>query len=356
MVRLGTGLTKFGLSARLPIKGLIKNTIYAQFCGGETIEESQPTINELANFGIGTILDYSVEGAEDETSFEYTTQEIIKTIHKSKGNKDIPFCVFKPTGLAKTKLLEKIQTGAALSEKEKIEWQAVKERVNRICSEAYAHDVRLFLDAEESWIQDPIDQLAYEMMAMYNKEQVIIYNTFQMYRHDMLKNMKQAHQQAMADGYQLGVKMVRGAYMEKERERAQEFGYPSPIQPDKASTDRDFNAALLYCIENIDTISLCSGSHNEDSNYYLAELMAKHKLPANDERIYFAQLYGMSDNISFNLALAGYNVAKYVPYGPVKSVMPYLFRRAEENTSIAGQTSREFTLVKKELTRRKTQK
>lgn len=356
MVNAGTFFTNLALNLKLPVKGAIKNTIYEQFCGGETIEESQPTIDELAAFNIGTILDYSVEGATTTKGFETTTAEIIKTIHKAKGNAHIPFCVFKVTGLATFDLLEKVQRKEQLTEQDEKEWAAVQERVGRICNEAFENDVRIFIDAEESWIQDAIDGLAYSMMEKYNQQKAIVYNTYQMYRHDMMANLKKAFQYAAAGNYWLGVKLVRGAYMEKERERALEMGYPSPIQPTKQASDDDYNAALKFCIDNKQRVALCSGSHNEYSNYYLALLMHKHSMPNNDERVYFAQLYGMSDNISFNLANKGYNVAKYVPYGPVEAVMPYLFRRAAENTSIAGQTGREFSLIKAELNRRKNSK
>jgi proline dehydrogenase len=354
LVNVGKSLTKLGLGLKLPIKGIIKNTIYAQFCGGETIEGSQPTINELAEFNIGTILDYSVEGATTSKGFEQTTNEIIKTIQKAKNNPQIPFCVFKMTGLITADILEKVQSKQTLNQEDASQWEAAKQRVYRICKEAYDSNVRIFIDAEESWIQEPIDALAYEMMSQFNKERAIVYNTYQMYRHDMLANLKKAFQHAAAGNYWLGVKLVRGAYMEKERDRAEKKGYASPIQPNKEATDNDFNTALKFCIDNKQRVALCSGSHNEYSNYYLALLMHKHSLPAKDERVYFAQLYGMSDNISFTLAHQGYNVAKYVPYGPVEELMPYLFRRAEENTSIAGQTSREFGLIKKERARRKT--
>ncbi len=240
-----------------------------------------------------------------------------------------------------------------LTENEQKEWADVKERVNRICNEAYSHQVRIFIDAEESWIQDPIDQLTYQMMELYNKDKIIVYNTYQMYRQDMLDNLKKAHKAAKEAGYLIGAKLVRGAYMEKERERAKELGYESPIQPNKDASDKAYNDALKFCIEHIDKIALCSGSHNDYSNLYLTELMREKGIPVNDERVYSAQLYGMSDHISFNLANHGYNVAKYLPYGPVEFVMPYLFRRAEENTSIAGQTGRELSLIKKEISRRK---
>lgn len=355
LVKVGSALTKFALKIHLPIKGIIRSTVYEQFCGGETIEDSEPTIQELAQFNIGTILDYSVEGATTEKGFESTANEIIKTIEKAAISKHIPFSVFKVTGIASTPLLEKVQSKAKLTDAEVKAFQGIRERVDRICGKAYEHSVRIFVDGEESWIQDVIDDLVYEMMEKYNKEQVIVYNTYQMYRHEMLGKLRNAHQLATMKQFYLGAKLVRGAYMEKERERAEKMGYPDPINLTKEATDKDYNDALKFCLNSKARVALCSGSHNEYSNYYLTVLMEKHSVKRNDPNVFFAQLYGMSDNISFNLAKEGYNVAKYVPYGPIVHVMPYLFRRAEENTSVAGQSSREFTLVKREMDRRKNQ-
>lgn len=352
LVTIGTFMIESALKLGLPIEGLIKNTLFKQFCGGENIEESEATIEALAAYNIGTILDYAVEGEKTEAGFNKTTDEIIKTIEKAKGTAAIPFCVFKVTGLASGTILAKKQTGV-LNEEEAQSYEDIVGRVEKICKTAYENKVRIFIDGEESWMQDTIDELAYAMMKKYNKEQPIVYNTYQMYRKGMLAKLKIAFQYAVTDQHFLGVKLVRGAYMEKERARAREEGYEDPIQPNKAATDEDYNKALKYCLDNKQRIALCSGSHNEYSNYYLFLLMDKHGLSNNDERVYFAQLYGMSDNISFNLAKAGYNVAKYVPYGPIKAVMPYLFRRAGENTAISGQSSRELLLIKKELKRRK---
>jgi proline dehydrogenase len=354
LVNLGTSFIKSALKIRLPIKGVIRKTIFDHFCGGETIEDSEKTLQELGKFNVGTILDYSVEGEKSDKGFEKTTLEILRTIEKAKVSPSIPFCVFKVTGLASSGLLEKVQSKPKeLTEREIEAYQKVRERVDRICKAAHDSNVKIFVDAEESWIQNPIDQLVYEMMEMYNTKKAIVWNTFQMYRRDMLSNLMEAHEVAVKSGYFLGAKLVRGAYMEKERERATENGYPDPIQPDKQSTDDDFNRAINFCFEHIGRIEFCCASHNEYSNFYLTLLMRKYNVLENDKRIFFAQLYGMSDNISFNLANTGYNVAKYVPYGPVEAVMPYLFRRAEENTSISGQTSREFNLVRKEINRRK---
>ncbi|MDO1445016.1 proline dehydrogenase family protein [Rhodocytophaga aerolata] len=355
LVSTGTFFMKAALKFGLPIKSPIKHTLFEQFCGGESIAECEDAIQELANYHIKTILDYSVEGEKTEAGFDATTQEILATIDRAKGDPNIPFSVFKVTGIAATRLLEKKQSDSPLSEAEKISFAKVANRVDTICKRAHENNVRIFIDGEESWIQETIDELAYEMMRKYNKEQPIIYNTFQMYLTASLNKLKDALHNAVMHNYYLGAKLVRGAYMEKEREEARRRGIPDPVQPDKESTDEDFDKALLFCMNEKQRIAICSGSHNEHSNYYLTVLMDKHGLAPNDSRVYFAQLYGMSDHISYNLAKAGYNVAKYVPYGPIESVMPYLFRRAEENTSIAGQSSREFNLIQKELRRRKAQ-
>jgi proline dehydrogenase len=346
---------KAALKFGLPVKSPIKHTLFEQFCGGESIQECEAAIQDLASYHIKTILDYSVEGEKTEAGFDATTHEILATIERAKGDTNIPFSVFKVTGLASTELLEKKQSGLPLTDAEKISYERVLKRVDTICKRAHENNVRIFIDGEESWIQETIDELAYEMMRKYNKEQPIVYNTFQMYLTASLNKLKEALHDAVMHNYYLGAKLVRGAYMEKEREEARRRGLADPIQPDKESTDRDFDKALLLCMNEKQRIALCSGSHNEHSNYYLTVLMEKHGLAPNDTRVYFAQLYGMSDHISYNLAKAGYNVAKYVPYGPIESVMPYLFRRAEENTSISGQSSREFKLIQTELRRRKAQ-
>jgi proline dehydrogenase len=352
--KIATGSVKLALALHLPVKWVIKNTIFSLFCGGETIEDSQRTIANMGKFGLGTILDYSVEGEKTEEGFEHTKEELLRTVMQAKKNEHIPFCVFKVTGLGAFDLLAKVQRKDQLDDEEQAAYARVRERVQLICQKAFDENTAILIDAEETWVQDTIDDLAYEMMGQFNKEEAIVFNTFQMYRVDMVQNLKNAFQNAARDGYYLGAKLVRGAYMEKERERAEEMNYPSPIQPDKATTDTDFDKGLKFCIDNKQRVSLVCGSHNEYSNYYLAMLMEKHNMHPNDARVCFAQLYGMSDNISYNLAKAGYNVAKYVPYGPVKSVMPYLLRRADENTSVAGQSSRELTLIRKELKRRRS--
>ena len=353
---LGTKSVKLALKLNLPIKNMIKNTVFQQFCGGENIDQCQETIEKLAKFGIKAILDFAVEGAETEESYDYTSQEIIRTIVKAKESTSIPFSVFKPTGLGSKYILEKMQLNQKLTDNEKESFESIRQRFDNICGTAFRNDVRIMVDSEDSWYQDPIDDLVYEMMVKYNKKKTIVYNTYQMYRKKMLDNLKKAFLMAARENIYLGAKLVRGAYMEKERERADEMGYEDPILSDKQSTDNAYDAALKFCIDNKQRIALVSGSHNEYSNYYLTVLIDKYGINKNDPNVYFAQLYGMSDHISFNLAEAGFNVVKYVPYGPIKEVMPYLFRRAEENTSIAGQSSREFLLIKRELKRRKNLK
>ncbi|NMM49393.1 proline dehydrogenase family protein [Marinigracilibium pacificum] len=352
LVKVGTFFMKSAIKINFPVKPFIKWNVFQQFCGGESIKDCEHTINLLKSRGVGTILDYSVEGEKSEKGFEATTKEILKTIDRSAGSKEIPFSVFKVTGIGAFDLLAKVQAEEKLSSKEQEAFKKLKERFHRICKYAYDNDVRILVDAEETWIQKVIDDLTYEMMALYNKEKAIIYNTYQMYCRASLKNLKDAFHDATMHQYWLGAKLVRGAYMEKERDRAEEMGYPDPIQPTKQASDDDFNSALKFCTDNKQRIAVICGSHNAYSNSLLTELMDKHSVKHDDERFYFAQLYGMSDNISFNLADRGFNVVKYVPYGPVQSVMPYLVRRAEENTSIAGQSSREYTLVSTEMKRR----
>ncbi|MFN4812704.1 MAG: proline dehydrogenase family protein [Bacteroidota bacterium] len=354
-VKIGKRFTNIAFSLRLPISGLIKATIFKQFCGGENIDDCANAIKALGDYKIGTILDYSVEGKEAEEEFDKTAGETLDTIKRAAGDSNIPFCVFKVTGLARFALLEKVSAQAQLNTQEEKEWQRVKDRVLRICAQAATTGVPIFIDAEESWIQGAIDALADEMMSQFNKQKAIVYNTVQLYRKDRLEFIKKSHSLAQKNTYLLGLKLVRGAYMEKERERATTMNYQNPIQNSKEDSDRDYNAALDYCLEHINEIAICAGTHNEKSSLHLVELMKKFKVPANDNRVYFSQLLGMSDHISYNLAQAGYNVAKYVPYGPVKDVLPYLIRRAEENTSVKGQTGRELSLIIKEKQRRKKQ-
>ena len=351
---LATNFVKVSLALHLPVKGIIRNTVFEHFCGGETVNESAKMIKKLGQLNVGTILDYSVEGEKDEVGFDKTTAEILATFDAAKNSQSIPFCVFKTTGLGHGDLLAKVQAKTSLSTEETTAVERIQNRVDSICKKAFEFQIPVLIDAEDSWIQNPIDELAYKMMQKYNQEKAIVFNTFQMYRTDMFDNLKKALQAAEKDNYFLGVKMVRGAYMEKEAERAEKLGYANPIHSTKEATDDCFNKGLSFCIDHKQRVSLMCGSHNEYSNQYLTELMRKQGMKNDDKRVWFAQLLGMSDNISFNLAKAGYNIAKYVPYGPVESVMPYLLRRASENTSVAGQSSRELTLIRKELKRRKT--
>ena len=355
MVRFGKWATNVALRLKLPIKAIIKKTIFRQFCGGESIQESLKASKTLASRNVKTILDYSIEGKTKEEDFDKTVQEIIGTIREGENNKNIPFAVFKVTGICLHDILKKSNDGIEnLSTEEKKDYDKLKERVSIICSEAYNRNVPIFIDAEESWIQNTIDRLAYEMSVKFNQKTAIVYNTVQLYRHDRLVFLKSEIARADKENFKLGVKLVRGAYMEKERARAEEQGYPSPIQPNKDAADKDFNASLKVVIERIDRVSFCAGTHNEESSMLLVKLLKEYGVDSSDPRAYFAQLLGMSDHISFNLADNDLMVAKYVPYGPIKEVLPYLIRRADENTSVTGQTGRELSLIMKERKRRKT--
>jgi len=350
---LGSGAAKFALSLGLPVEGLIKATIFEQFCGGETIEECEPTVETLGRSHIGAILDYSVEGKSTEEAFDYTRDEIIRTIDRAKDDPNIPFAVFKVTGVAPLGTLERLSKRKKLDAKSQAKCERIHKRVGEICEYAYSVGQPVFIDAEDSWIQDAIDRLAVDMMEKYNRERAIVFNTLQMYRTDRLQYLKDARRQAKLDGYILAVKLVRGAYMEKERDRAKEMGYASPIHETKAATDADYNAALEYCMRHVQDISFVAATHNEISSKRLTALMNEMGIPPNHPNIFYSQLYGMGDTISYVLAANGYNVSKYVPYGPVADTIPYLIRRAEENSSAAGQVSRELEMISKELKRRK---
>lgn len=355
LIKYGPGLASWSLKIGLPIKGLLRKTIFNHFCGGESISDCDKTVESLYARRVGAILDYSVEGVEDEESFDYNCEEIKRTIDKAADSDAYPFAVFKTTGIGKISIIEKVSQGEALEAEEADAFQRTKKRFESICERASEKRVPLFIDAEESWIQDCIDDLAKLMMIKYNKHEVIIFNTVQLYRKNRLPFMEDAYADGRKHSYKVGFKLVRGAYMEKERARAKEEGYPSPIQDTKADSDKDFDAAIALCVANKDITKVCVGTHNETSSQLLVDLLEKEGISKDDDRFWFAQLYGMSDNISFNLADAGYKVAKYLPYGPVKSVLPYLSRRAEENTSVAGQSGREISLVIKELKRRKVE-
>ncbi len=352
--KLGTNIVKLGLKLKIPIKGIIKNTIFNQFCGGESIEKCEKTIQLLARHGIGTILDYAVESASGKLNYDLICMEILKTVDRAIDDTNIPFCVFKPSGISSVKLLEKVGQQETLSDSELSEYAQTKKRFHSIAEKCARYNVRLFIDSEHSWYQKPVDDIALQLMQSFNKEIAVVHNTYQLYRKNMLNTLKEHLQIAKKGKFILGVKLVRGAYMEIEREMAMYKRYPDPIMPVKTATDEQYNEAQKFCLENIQSISMCSGSHNETSNMLLTKWMKDKNIHPSDPRIWFAQLYGMGDNISFNLANAGYNVVKYVPYGPVKSVLPYLFRRAEENTSIVGHSSRELELIKMELKRRRT--
>ncbi len=353
LTKTGMALTKWAIAWNLPVKGIIKSTIFNQFCGGETMEEAAQTAETLNEYGVGVILDYGVEGNESEAEFDKAVPEFIKAINYSASQHNIPFISIKITGFARFALLEKIHAGEVLTTNEQLEWDRIFNRIDRICSAGRDAGTMVLIDAEESWIQQPVDDLADAMMERYNKHKAYIYNTFQMYRHDRYEFLKVSFDNAVAKGYILGAKLVRGAYMEKERKRAEEKGYHSPIQPSKEATDKDYDAAVLFCLQHLDKLALFIGTHNEHSCLEAARYMEEHNIPATNPNVYFSQLYGMSDNISFNLANSGYHVAKYLPYGPVKDVLPYLMRRAQENTSVAGQTGRELSLINTEIKRRK---
>jgi len=353
LVKIGKVLVTIALAIRFPIKWIVKPTIYAHFCGGETISECEPVVQKLAKYNVKTILDYSVEGKESPEEMKAALDETIRAIKNASENPDIPFAVFKPTAFGKDAVLEKASSDKSLTTGEQEELNRFRDRIDTLAKTAYDGDIPIMIDAEDYCYQKVIDQVVTEMMEKYNKKKPIVFNTLQMYRWDRLDFLKEELRKAQGGGYYIGMKFVRGAYMEKERERAERLGYPSPIHPDKERTDRDYNEALKFSVENIEKIAIFNGTHNEESSLYLTELMEEHGIEKDDPRAWSSQLYGMSDHISFNLAEEGYNVAKYLPYGPVKNVLPYLIRRAEENTSVAGQTSRELNLLKKETNRRK---
>ncbi len=358
-VQIGTRLTPFIMKTGLPVHGLIRKTIFKQFVGGETLEETAEVGAVLGKYSVQVILDYGVEGKQGEESFDNATDEFIRVINYAATQTNIPFISIKVTGLARFGLLQtldeapRLRSGIHDHEAETAEWDRVRERMYTICEAAAEKNVGVLIDAEESWIQDPVDRLTMEMMGIFNKEKVIVYNTIQLYRHDRLHFLKLSHRIARQQGFMLGMKLVRGAYMEKERERANDKGYVSPIQPNKASTDRDYDEAVDYCITNIEQISVIVASHNEESNLHAARLLDEKGIAHNHPHIHFSQLYGMSDNITFNLAKEGFNVSKYLPFGPIRDVIPYLMRRAQENSSMSGQTGKELSLIKKELQRRK---
>lgn len=352
LVAIGSFFARVALFIHLPIGWAIRPTVYAQFCGGEDVDESEETIALLYTSKVMTILDYSAEGVDAEDDLDFTCSEVLKTVEAAAHDPRHAFAVFKPSGLSSNALLMKKKKD--FSENDLEAWERVERRVRSICAATAEAGGRVLIDAEESWIQDNIDELSEDMMSDFNRETAIVFTTAQLYRHDRLAYIKDLTRKANESGFIAGVKLVRGAYMEKERERAEERGYNSPIHTDKKSTDLDFDDAVKFCLENLERVHLFCGSHNEESNMKLCEEMAEMGIANNDKRITFSQLLGMSDPITFNLADHGYNVAKYVPYGPIREAMPYLIRRAKENTSVAGQTSRELTLIREEIARRKS--
>ena len=356
LVRIGTAVTNFALKAHLPVEGLIRATVFDHFCGGTTEEDCLTVVDKMFTKGVSSVLDYSVEGKEEEEQFDAALEMTLKTVEFAKERKAIPFAVFKPTGLGRFYLYEKIGEKQPLTLEEQKEWDRVIARFDLICKTAYEKNVALLIDGEESWMQDAADDLVTAMMRKYNKQKAIVFNTLQLYRWDRLEYLRKLHEQSKREGFFVGMKLVRGAYMEKEHKRAEEKGYSTPICESKEATDINYNEAMAYMLGNLDTMSIFVGTHNELSSYKVIELMHEKGIAKNDNQIWFGQLYGMSDNISFNLAEHGYNSAKYLPFGPVRDVMPYLIRRAEENTSVAGQTSRELNLLKTEKNRRKANK
>lgn len=352
LVKVGSKLGMLSLKLGLPVEGLIKTTIFEQFCGGTTLLNSQPTIDGLSSFGVKSILDYGAEGKESEEDFNRTMREIMEATKFAGKNTHVPFVSAKITGLGRFALLEKYQSKENLTQAEKEEFDRIIKRIDSICFHAKEHKTGIFIDAEESWIQDTIDYMTNLMMSRYNQKKPTVYNTFQFYRHDRLKFLKDSFNIAEKQGYILGAKLVRGAYMEKERERASQKGYPSPIQKDKKSTDDDYDLAVRFCVKNYQKIASCTATHNAESCRKQVELVERLKLSKTHNHFLFSQLYGMSDHLTFNLQKAGFNTAKYIPYGPVKDVVPYLIRRAEENSSVTGDMGRELVLIKKEIKRR----
>jgi proline dehydrogenase len=352
VVDVGAHFTRIAFQIGLPVKALVKHTIYRHFCGGETLGEVGPLVERLAQYRVSTILDYGVEAKEGEAEFDQNVEEQLRAIAFANGNPHVPYVSCKITGYADFELLEKWQQGSPLNPEEQQARQRLEARLERLASAAHQSDVALYIDAEESWIQDPVDQLCEQLMARYNREKPVVFNTAQMYRHDRLAYLNGAVERAAGGQYVYGVKLVRGAYMEKERERARRQGYPSPIQPDKAATDRDFNQAVAFCLDHIDRVACCVATHNEQSCMMAAQGALDRGINPGNTHLHFAQLYGMSDHISYNLARAGFNASKYMPYGPVRDVIPYLIRRAEENSSVSGQMGRELGLLKAEMKRR----
>lgn len=351
-VNIGKILSNLALKLHIPVGWAVKPTIYRHFVGGESIDECMKGVRSLEKFNVRAILDYSIEGTTTTEEIDLAMDETLKTIYNAAHDDNIPFAVFKPTAFTFENVMKKVSAKKSLTESEKVEADNFKKRIEKLCQTAFDNNVPILIDAEDVCFQNFIDEVVETNMEKFNKKKAIVFNTFQMYRRDRLEMLCQSYERAVEKDYFLGAKFVRGAYMEKERARAATFGYPDPIHPNKESTDKDYNAALKFCIERIDRIAIFNGTHNEFSSSYMVQLMEEKGIAKDDSRCWFSQLYGMSDHISFNLSHAGYNVAKYMPYGPVRSVLPYLIRRTEENTSMAGQTGRELSRILKEIERR----
>lgn len=355
LVQVLKGATDVAMYVRMPVGWAVKPTLYRQFVGGETLEESSKNIKSLYESHITSVLDYSAEGGDSVADIENAFAETIRSIEfAAKHPKQISYTVFKPTAMTTDNILRKANFGKPLSSGEQIDYDAFLKRIDILCKTSFDLGVRILIDAEDYCYQNEIDRVALEMMKKYNKQRAIVFNTLQMYRHDRMSYLETIYKQSVNENFYLGIKFVRGAYMEKERARAEEGGYPSPICSTKELTDINFDTALEFTVSHIDRIETFCGTHNEKSNLYLTSLLEKYDVAKNDARIFFAQLYGMSDNITYNLAYEGYNVSKYIPYAPVDKVLPYLIRRAEENTSMAGQTSRELYYINKEIERRRS--
>ena len=353
LVKIGTALTNVAIKAHLPVEGLIRTTVFDHFCGGVNEKDCLPIIDNMYGNGVYSVLDYSAEGKSVDNQFDFAMEKTLEILDFVKEKDALPFAVFKPTGFGRFKLFEKVTAGTKLTEEEQAEWGRIVNRFEKVCQKAHNLDVSLLIDAEESWMQDAADDLVLDMMRNYNKEKAVVFNTFQMYRWDRMGYIIKLHEAAKEEGFKIGAKVVRGAYMEKENDRADDKGYESPICKSKRLTDENFDAAMDYMMEHLEYFTIFAGTHNEQSTLKLVDLMEEKQVSPDDSRIWFGQLFGMSDHITYNLAAHGYSSVKYIPYGPVRDVMPYLIRRAEENTSVAGQTSRELTLITKERKRRK---
>ncbi|MFT4697523.1 MAG: proline dehydrogenase [Flavobacteriaceae bacterium] len=353
LVKIGTAVTKFALNINLPVEGLVRSTVFDHFCGGVNENDCIPVVDKMYNEGVISVLDYSVEGKEEESQFDMTMNKVLELTKFAEIKQAMPFSVFKPTGFGRFEIWQKVTENKPLNDSEKEEWNRIVQRFDSVCKAAYETGITLLIDAEETWMQKAADDLCEEMMETYNKERAVLCNTLQCYRWDRLDYLKEIHQRGVEKGYKVGFKIVRGAYLEKENDRAEELNYPTPMCANKQATDDNFNAVMSYIFDHLDDIFLFLGTHNEESSYKAMEIMESKGIAKNHSDVWFGQLYGMSDHISYNLGAEGYNVAKYIPFGPVKDVMPYLIRRAEENTSVAGQTSRELSLIKKEKKRRK---